>query len=225
MAETQLINNWLFAAIGADDQEDLRPSLVRRELCIGEVLFRAGDDVDVIHFPVSAQIANIMKFGTGESLAVSSVGRESVTGLAAFMAIEPLGWDAITHVPGVVWSAPAETVRSLAARSPGLAAQLLRATHQNQLEACKLAICATFHLILPRLARWILTLQERTGQSSFTLTQDDFADLLGVQRTTINGAMKELKAAGALQKNTRGRIIIRDRNAMRALACACHRSH
>ena len=92
MPETALINNWLFASMAVADQDVLRPSLARREVEIGDVLFSAGDHVDVIHFPVSAQIANIMRLPSGESLAVSSVGREGVTGLAAFMALEPLGW-------------------------------------------------------------------------------------------------------------------------------------
>ena len=222
MPETNLINNWLFAAMSEADQDALRPSLVRHAMTQGDVLFRAGDAPDVIHFPVSAQIANVMVFDTGESLAVSTVGREGVTGLAAFMANEPVGWDAVAHVGGVVWSAPADALRILAAASPDFAASLLRATHQNQLEAHSQAICATFHSAMPRLARWLLTLQERTGLSSFTLTQDAFARLLGVQRTTIVDAMSSLKERGALARKTRGRIVIKDRDALREAACACH---
>lgn len=222
MPETKLINNWLFAAMSQVDQDTLRPDLGRRALTQGDVLFRTGDALDVIHFPVTAQIANVMVFDTGESLAVSTVGREGVTGLAAFMANEPVGWDAVAHVGGVVWSAPAEALRTLAAASPDFAASLLRATHQNQLEANTQAICATFHSAMPRLATWLLTLQERTGLSSFTITQDAFARLLGVRRTTIVEAMGGLSDRGAIAKNTRGRILIRDRDALRNAACACH---
>lgn len=222
MPDTNLINNWLFAAISEADQDALRPNLVRRALAQGDVLFRTGDVLDVIHFPVSAQIANVMVFDTGESLAVSTVGREGVTGLAAFMANEPVGWDAVAHVGGVVWSAPVDALRTLAAASPGFAALLLRAAHQNQLEAHTQAICSTFHSAMPRLARWLLTLQERTGLSSFIITQDAFARLLGVRRTTVVEAMGSLRDRGAIAKNTRGRILIRDRGALREAACACH---
>lgn len=225
MPDTDPINNWLFAAMGASDQDALRPALRRRELAYADVLFRAGDVVDMIHFPTSAQIANIMRLDTGESLAVSSVGREGVTGLAAFMAVEPLGWDSIVQVPGVVWTVPAQILRGLAVRSPEFATQLLQATHSNQLEAHNLAICATFHLVLPRVARWLLTLQERTGQTSFTITQEDAAGLLGVQRTTLNVAMIALRAAGATGGKTRGRVTIKDRAVLATLACSCSRAH
>lgn len=222
MPETHLINNWLFAAMSGSDQAALHPGMIRRHLSQGDPLFRAGDDVDVIHFPVSAQIANVMVFDTGESLAVSTVGRDGVTGLAAFMARQPIGWHAITHVGGVVWSVPADALRVLASRSPHLNGLLLEATHQNQLEAHTQAICATFHPVLQRLARWLLTLQERTGLSSFEMTQHDFASMLGVRRTTIVEAIGELRARGALVKNTRGRVIIRDRMVLRTAACSCH---
>ncbi len=223
MPETNLVNNWLFAAMSEPDQAALRPSLERRELAYAEVLFRLGDVVDVIHFPVSAQIANVMRLETGESLAVSSVGRESVTGLAAFMAEEPLGWDATVQVPGVVWTVPAHILRARAAHSPELATQLLQATHANQVEAHRLAICATFHPTLPRLARWLLTLQERTAQTSFDITQEDLARLLGVRRATISEAMITLRTAGAAG-GTRGKVKIKNRDVLKALACSCHRA-
>ena len=225
MPETNLNNNWLFAAMSEVDQDTLRPAMTRHEVEYAEVLFQAGDVVDVIHFPVSAQIANIMRFDTGESLAVSSVGREGVTGLAAFMAVEPLRWDAIAQVPGVVWSISAHLVRALAIHSTEFATQLLRATHANQVEAHSLAICATFHLIMPRVARWLLTLHERTGQTSFIITQEDLANLLGVQRTTINAAMISLREAGAVSGKSRGRVTIKDRAVLKSLACSCHRAH
>lgn len=224
MPET-LINNWLFRAMRLSDQDILIPEFSRREVAYSEVLFRSGDVVDVIHFPVSAHIANIMRLDTGESLAVSSVGRDGVTGLAAFMAVEPIGWDAIVQVPGVVWTVPAHVVRALAIGSPAFATQLSRATHANQLEAHNLAICATFHAVLPRVARWLLTLQERTGQASFTWTQEELAKMLGVRRSSINGAMIALRDAGAMGGKLRGRSTILDRAILKAMACSCSRAH
>lgn len=222
MTEAALVNNWLFAAMGDIDQEALRPALQRRALGQGEVLLRSGDAVDVIHFPTSAHIANVMMAPTGESLAVSTVGREGVTGLAAFMALEPVGWDAVTQVAGVVWSMSAEVLRSQAARSPALNMILLQATHQNQLEAHGQALCASFHGVGPRLARWLLTLQERTGLSTFALTQEHFATVLGVQRTTVVAAVRSLQDRGALARATRGRFVIRDRAILKRSACNCH---
>lgn len=219
MSDTALINNWLFAAMAPRDQDALRPQLIRQEVAQGQVLLRAGDSVEVIHFPVSAQIANVMRFGSGQSLAVSTVGREGVTGLAAFMAAQPLTWDAVAHISGVVWALPASSLREQAHRNLDLGELLLQATHQNQVEAHARALCATFHPIVSRLARWLLTMQERAGLSSFTMTQDHFAQLLGVRRTTVVAAFGTLSASGALARATRGRVVIKDREVLRSLSC------
>lgn len=83
-------------------------------------------------------------------------------------------------------------------------------------------LCAAFHPVMQRLARWLLTLQERTGLSSFQLTQEDFARLLGVRRTTICAAISELRESGALAKRTRGQIIVLNRHVLKTEACPCH---
>lgn len=204
------------------DKAVVRPHLERRELLQGAVLLSDGEDVDVIHFPVSCQIANVMTLETGQTLAVSTVGREGVTGLAAFLADEPIGWDAVVHVAGVVWSMPASVLRSQALHSASLRALLNRATHQNQIEAHSRAICATYHPTSARLAQWLLTLQGQTGGTRFTLTQEDMADILGVQRTTVVAAFSALKASGALAPGKRGSVVILDRYALKAAACSCY---
>ena len=188
----------------------------------GAVLLTEGEKVDVIHFPVSCQIANVMTLETGQTLAVSTVGREGVTGLAAFMAEEAVAWDAVVHVAGVLWSLPASVLRDQALRSSSLRALLLQATHQNQVEAHSRAICATYHSALARLAQWLLTLQGQTGGSNFILTQDEMAELLGVQRTTIVAAFSALKATGALARGKRGSVVIVNRYALKAAACCCY---
>lgn len=223
MPETDPINNWLFAAMSEADQDILRPSLVRHALEEGDVIFRRGDILDVIHFPVSAQVANVMVVDEGNSLAVSTVGREGVTGLAALLANEPIGWDGVAHVGGIVWCAPADAVRTLAAASADFALLLLRAAYQNQRDAHTQASCAAFHFIVPRLATWLLTLQDRAGLSSFTLKQDDLAQMFGVRRATIAEAMGDLKERGAVAKGMRGRIVIQDRSDLKQAACTCYR--
>ena len=47
------------------------------------------------------------------------------------------------------------------------------------------AACNAFHSIPERAARWLLHAQDRAGDR-IELTQEAFAGLLGVQRTTVN---------------------------------------
>jgi hypothetical protein len=63
--------------------------------------------------------------------------------------------------------------------------------------------------------------QDRTNQVDIALTQGDIATLLGVQRTTINAAAGELRAAGAISYR-RGKVRINDRSVLRAMTCSCY---
>ena len=83
-------------------------------------------------------------------------------------------------------------------------------------------LCATLHPIQARLARFLLTMQDRAGTDSFAFTQEFLSNVLGVNRSTLTGA------AGALQANEiisyrRGRLSIRDRLGLERASCECYR--
>ena len=52
--------------------------------------------------------------------------------------------------------------------------------------------CNAFHSIPERAARWLLHAQDRAGDR-IELTQEAFAGLLGVQRTTVNAVVEALR--------------------------------
>ena len=61
----------------------------------------------------------------------------------------------------------------------------------------------------------------KTGQDGFELRQDDLAQLLGVQRTTINGVWRTFIEDDAV-RGTRGRIRIVDRTVLQRFTCECY---
>lgn len=80
--------------------------------------------------------------------------------------------------------------------------------------------CNSFHAIEQRAARWLLTAQDRAG-STIELTQDAFAALLGVQRTTVNAVIGTLQGEGLIATR-RGLIRVIDRAGLKQRACECH---
>ena len=65
--------------------------------------------------------------------------------------------------------------------------------------------CNAFHSIPERTARWLLYVQDRAGDR-IELTQEALAQLLGVQRTTVNAVIQELSSEGVIAT---GRGIVR----------------
>lgn len=224
MTDTDILDaNRFWAAMCAEDQVALRPYMTLRHLPHGDVVTRAGEAVKTVYLPVTADLANVVRFEDGRSGMATNVGREGVTGLAAFLAEEPCGWDVEVQVPGDAWALSADRLRARIDESPSLLKLLLRLTHNNQIEAAQNAVCNALHTVTPRLARWMLTIQDRTGVDEFRLTQDDLAATLSVRRTTVNASWQELRKLGGIGA-TRGKVRILDRSVLETSACECYRA-
>lgn len=222
-SEIEPIRNWTWEAMSPMDQAALRPHMVWCHLPQGDVLMTADQDVDRVYFPVTADIANVVRLSDGSAGMATTVGRDGLTGLAAFLADEPLGWDVQVQIGGYGWSLSADRLRAQSEASPSLADLLMTLTHKNQIEAARNSVCNLRHQVTQRLARFLLTTQDRTGLSEFAMTQDEMAKLLGVRRTTMVMSCRELVTAGAIV-NKRGRIGVTDRGILKTLACDCYRT-
>jgi len=149
------------------------------------------------------------------------MGVEGVSGLAAFLAEAPSAWGVEVRSCGEVYRLPATVLRRQVEASPVLRRQLLRLTHDYQAQAAYSVGCASLHGIVSRLANLILTSADRRGDDRLDLTQQDVADFLGMQRTTVNSAANELRAVKAINYSW-GVIRIVDRDALTRLACECY---
>ena len=94
---------------------------------------------------------------------------------------------------------------------------LLVRLHQQSLAAA----CERFHLLGPRLARWLLMSQDRSPTDSFHVTQEFMALLLGVRRVGVTEAASAFQKSGLISYH-RGEITVLDRPSLEAEACSCY---
>ncbi len=215
------MRNRFWAAMAATDRDALASHLRYAEMERGDVVTTAGSDVHTVFFPVTADLANIVRLEDGRAAMATNVGRDGVSGLAAFLAREPMGWDIEVELSGAAYALPAAVLRRQAEARPELQQLLLRLTHANQIEAAQNTVCNAVHPATARIARWFLTTQDRTSQTVFVMRQEDMARLLAMQRTTVNAVWAALKAAGAI-RSRRERVEILNRQALKRLACECY---
>ena len=83
------------------------------------------------------------------------------------------------------------------------------------------AACLRFHMIGPRLARWLLMSQDRALADTFSVTQEFLAYMLGVRRVGITAAAGALQSGGLIEYH-RGRITVLDRRGLEEAACGCY---
>jgi CRP-like cAMP-binding protein len=83
------------------------------------------------------------------------------------------------------------------------------------------AACNATHQVEPRIARWLLETRDLIQSDELPLTQEFVAMMLGVQRTSVTLAERNLQADGLIQIR-RGRVVLLDVPGLRARACDCH---
>ena len=129
------------------------------------------------------------------ALEVGMVGREGMLGaqLALGVATMPLACGGAGPGRGMAHRRRGFPARTGAQR--GAAARLNRYIYVLMSQLADSAACLRFHLIGPRLARWLLMSQDRAHSDSFHVTHEFLAHMLGVRRVGITAA------AGALQRN------------------------
>ena len=84
-----------------------------------------------------------------------------------------------------------------------------------------LIACNRHHTVEQRGARWLLSLQDRTGLRDLTLTQQHFADMLGITRQSADKVLTDFEAGNILDSR-RGAVTIKDRPRLLDRVCDCY---
>src|SRR5437764_7570897 len=145
----------------------------------------------------------------GRSAEVASVGREGAVGGIVSCGQAPAFSQARVLVPGPAFRVSLDTLEDAKNRSPFIANLFCRFSDFLLAQVMQSVVCNSFHSIPERAARWLLHAQDRAGDR-IELTQEAFAGLLGVQRTTVNAVIQSLQADGVIATN-RGVIGVTDR--------------
>lgn len=149
-------------------------------------------------------------------VAVSGVG--SVFGLESALT-QPRLPPAVALAPSRVLQVPA--ARLLEALGRGKLQELCIVQFQARMMKMEAeAACNAAHLAPQRLAKWLRRLHFANKRRDVCLTQADLARLLGVQRSTVNVAMRHLQNVDAI-RFVRGRIIVQCADQLQQAACSC----
>ena len=213
--------NGFLQSLTNGDFELFRPHLRDVKLELSKVLYDVGGKIPGLYFPHSGVISLVVVLSDGDCIEAGMIGRDGVAGTAAALD------DAVALNRGIVQVAGAASVVDMAhAQAAVTASRTLRKKlyqHDQILlaQAQQSAACNGKHQVEERLCRWLLRSRDLVGADTLPLTQEYIAQMLGVRRTSVTLAARNLQAAGLI-KYRRGQIRITNVQALQEAACECH---
>jgi CRP-like cAMP-binding protein len=191
------------------------------ELPLAEVLSDPGKPTKYVYFPTAGFISLIAVVKGSPGVEVGMVGREGMLGVQLALGVATAPLHALVQGAGTALRIGTKAFKTELAASPALQTELNRYLYVLMSQLAESTACVRFHQIGPRLARWLLMSQDRSRASTFEVTQEFLAYMLGVRRVGIT------TAAGALQKDgliaySRGKLTVLNRKGLERAACGCY---
>jgi len=213
--------NWVIGCLEPSVRAEFRAELAETELLRGQILQREGGPIDQVYFPAGAVIGTFSTLPTGEIIETAMIGWDGALGVFEACGSRRSTCLAQVQVPGPSWRMTAEAYRRMFERSHALREHVHKYVELLIMEARQYVACNALHSVEARLSRSILEGLDRAGgRRQLPMTQEELAQVLGVQRTTVTLAMNQLQVAGALGLR-RGLVEVLDRGQLEERACCC----
>ncbi len=213
--------NRLIELLPRDDKARLLALCQPVQLQGAQVLTERGVAARHVWFPVGAFISLVAQIGDHAGLEVGMVGREGMLGAPLALGVSVVPLRSVVQGAGSAWRAAAGPFKLELARSQALQRVVMRYLYVRMAQLAASAPCLRFHLIGPRLARWLLMSQDRAHADHFHITHEFLATMLGVRRVGITVAAGAFQRSGLIRYR-RGDITVLDREGLEAAACPCY---
>lgn len=213
--------NHLLALLPREDRLRLIALCETVELTLGEVLAEPGATTSFVYFPIDSFISLIAQTDEKLGLEVGMVGRESMLGaqLTVGVTISPL--HALVQGEGSALRIRAAAYKREIEDSPAVRRIMGRHFYVQDAQLAASAACVRFHLVGPRLARWLLMSHDRARADTFHVTHEFLAYMLGVRRVSITTAAVAMQRGGLVSYH-RGELTVNDRSGLEQAACSCY---
>ena len=220
-AANRKVANSLLAALPGKNYQRLVSGLEQVELRFGDVLYESGQKIRHVYFPGNSLVSLLTVVDGRMALEVGMVGREGMVGLPLALGTDVSQVRALVQGAGTALRMESARFSREIGRSPQLQIGVHRYANALMAQVSQTAACNRFHVVVARLARWLLMTRDRVRTGEFRLTHEFLSHMLGVRRVGVTAAARTLQAR-KLIAYSRGNIKILDHKGLEAAACECY---
>lgn len=217
--------NRLLAALPAADYARIVAGLHTVPLRLKDHIHRPGETITHVYFPGSGFCSVLTVLKDGTMVEVATIGREGMVGVSALLNGHSPS-PSLAMVQGAseaCYRLPIQTFRREMDRREALYAVLTRYAEAMVGVIMQATACNAVHHVHQRLARWLLTAQDRMERDAFPLTQEFVAMMLGVSRPTVTVVAGTLQKAGLITYR-HGIVAVVNRSKLEDASCECYRT-
>ncbi len=187
----------------------------------GQTFASRGEPVASVFLPVSGVVGYVREMTTGHDVVVAAVGREGIAGGTA-MGMARHEYRILVLLEAEGYLVHIDSLRRAFNEREGFRAAVLADIGRQWTEATSLVACARLHSHRQRVARWLLTMLDKSVWAPLLLTHDDLARMVGGARHAVTSVLNTLRRQGAID-HVRGRLDVVDRALLVREACECYR--
>ncbi len=213
--------NRILAALPKAEIDRLAPHLSPVTLKLRTQLL--DGKADHAYFLEEGLASVVLTLVDGATVEVGVIGVDGVVGLPILLGAESMPGTTFIQVAASGFRIDAKRLKNEFERNGKLRDRLQKYVLANLIQSAQNAACNRLHTISERLARWILTCNDRVQSDRMPLTHEFLGQMLGAPRTTVTLAAGMLHQAGLIDYS-RGHVTITNRLKLEDAACECYRT-
>ncbi len=215
------LSNLFLSSLSAQNCELLLSHSTSLVLPLGTVLYEAETIPSYAYFLTSGIASVVTTLVEGGTAEVGIIGHEGVVGSLHLLGPGRVPTRCFMQLAGTAIRIPLPELQKAFQSSEEIRGRMLEFVQEQALTLSQVAGCNRLHGAEERLARWLLTVQDRIESDVLKLTQEFLAQMLGAQRTTVTMAAGALQRSGLIEYR-HGQVKIMDRDKLEMAACDCY---
>ncbi len=191
------------------------------DLPLRKSLYEPGIVPAYAYFMTSGIASVVAMMENGGMAEVGLIGREGVVGSFHLLGPAKVSTSCFIQLEATALRIRFTDLATFFRTNEEIRERLLEFVQEQAVSLSQLAGCNRLHDNEERLARWLLTAQDRTTTDTLHFTQEFLAMMLGARRTTVTLIAGVLQRQGLIQYQ-RGRVKILKRAELEAASCDCY---
>lgn len=206
------------AKLSVVDRSEIEAHIATLSVSRGQMLLGEADASQYVYFPQGPLIS----LETIDGVEVALVGSEGLVGWPALVGCKVSPYRVVVRGrDGIVLRIRTEVLGAISLAIPSIGLAVNRFVNVISVQMAETIGAFALHRVDMRLARWLLLRHDRVSGNEIDVRHDEIASNLGTRRASVTDCLHVIEGDGLIRCR-RGRISIRDRTGLEALAADCY---